>query len=307
MTGRLAAARPAVRPALKGRAMLSGPPGAGKTRTALIIAETLAGPDGRILMIDTEKESALTYADDFTFDHVRWLAPFDPRELGREMPKAGQDYDVVIVDSTSHFWTGDGGVLDIADGKYTGWKDARPAQADLVEGILACDAHVILCVRSKIAHEQVQEGGKWVVKKLGMSPIQDDTLEYEINVSLSIEMDHSLIVAKSRSIAVPVGRSFKAGHAEDFAVAYRDWLAGGADMADPAVVEDITARLNALPEKQRREAKAEFKAQFGRPTQLTEAMADEAVGLVDRWETAVAALTPAPDDASALDPAEAAG
>ncbi|MCH9837373.1 ATP-binding protein, partial [bacterium] len=103
---RLTMAAPAVRPALHARAILSGPPGAGKTRSALIIAQTLGG---KILMVDTEKESALTYADDFEFDHLRWAPPFDPRELGRMLIEAGQNYDVVIVDSLSHFWRGEGG------------------------------------------------------------------------------------------------------------------------------------------------------------------------------------------------------
>ena len=274
-------AAPAVRPALHARAILSGPPGAGKTRSALIIAQTLGG---KILMVDTEKESALAYADDFEFDHLRWAPPFDPRELGRMLIEAGQNYDVVIVDSLSHFWRGEGGVLDIAGGKYTGWADARPAHADMVEGILGCQAHIILCVRSKVAHEQVQEGGKWVVKKLGMQSITDDDLEYEINVSLSMDMDHSMTVAKSRSVAVPVGRTFKAGHAEDFANAYAEWLAGGEPPADKETIDGLLARLNALPEEHRKGAKQEFMAQLGRPETLPTARVKDADALVTAWE-----------------------
>lgn len=269
--------------------MLSGPPGAGKTRTALIIAEVLA-EGGKVLVIDTEKESALTYADDFEFQHLRWLPPYEPRELGRTLIEAGGTYDVVIVDSLTHFWRGDGGVLDIAGGKYTGWADARPAQADLVEGILACDAHVILCVRSKVQHEQVQEGGKWVVKKLGMAPVTDDELEYEINVALSMEMDHSLAVAKSRTTAVPVGRTFKAGHAHEFAEVYRDWLAAGEPQAPAEKVADLRARMDALPEEQRKACKGEFMAQLGRPDQLTASKVADAEALVASWETAAAGL-----------------
>ena len=293
---RLANARPAVRPALKARCMLSGPPGAGKTRTALIIATALVADldDPKILVIDTEKESALTYADDFTFDHLRWTAPFDPRELGRELVAAGKTYDAVVGDSMSHFWRGEGGVLDIADGKYTGWKDARPAHADMVEGILGCDAHVILCVRSKVAHEQVNEGGKWVVRKLGMQPITDDDLEYEINVALSIDMDHSLTVSKSRTTEVPVGRVFKSGHAEDFAVLYRDWLAGGEPPADGDVVAALVARIEALPEDARKAAKQEFVAALGKPSQLSASKVDTADALVARWEQEAPASRPAP-------------
>jgi len=265
--------------------------GAGKTRTALIIAEVLAD-GGKVLVIDTEKESALTYADDFEFEHLRWMPPFEPRELARTLIEAGGTYDVVIVDSMSHFWTGDGGVLDIADGKYTGWKDARPAQADLVDGVLACDAHVILCVRSKVAHEQAQEGGKWVVRKLGMAPITDAELEYEINVACTMETDHSLAVSKSRTTAVPVGRTFKAGHAAEFAEVYRDWLAAGEPVADSKVTAGLKARMDALPEAQRKACKGEFMAQLGRPDHLALSKVPDAEALVKGWE-AVAADLPA--------------
>ena len=122
---RLANAKPAVRPSLKARLMLSGPAGAGKTYAALEIAATLGE---RVLVIDTEKESALTYADQFRFDHLPWRPPFDPRELAHELVAAGETYDAIIVDSFSHFWTGSGGTLDIADGKFGGWKTARPGQ-----------------------------------------------------------------------------------------------------------------------------------------------------------------------------------
>lgn len=288
MASRLDAVRPAVRPALKARALLSGAPGSGKTRSGLIIAETLVADqdDKRILVIDTEKESALTYADDFTFEHLRWSAPFDPRELGRTLIEAGRSYDVVMVDSLTHFWRAEGGVLEIADGKFTGWKDARPAHADMVEGVLACEAHVILCVRSKVHHEQVHQNGRWEVQKLGMKPIQDDELEYEINVALAIDMDHSMTVAKSRCTEVQVGRKFTSGHAEDFATLYRDWLAGGEPPADAETMRDLVARLDALPEEQRRAAKQEFVAQLGRPQQLTESKVPAADALVSRWEQA---------------------
>lgn len=284
---RLSLARAAVRPALKARALLSGPPGSGKTRTGLIIASHLAG-DGPVLVIDTEKESALTYADDFAFDHLRWMPPFDPRELGRTVTDAGRDYAAVQIDSLAHFWRGPGGVLEIAGGKYTGWADARPAHADLIEALLGCDAHLVLCVRAKVAHEQVQEGGRWVVKKLGMQPIQDDELEYEINVSLELDMDHSLTVGKSRTTAVPVGRQYPAGHAERFAEDYALWLAGGEEQADPEVIEALRARVAALPDGLRGDCKAAYFAAFGRPEHLRPSQADDATALIAEHEAAAA-------------------
>lgn len=286
---RLAQVVTAVRPALRARALLSGPPGSGKTRSALIVATVLA-EGGTIVVIDTEKESALTYADDFGFDHLGWLPPYDPRALAATVTEAGQTYDVVIVDSLSHFWRGEGGVLDIAGGKYTGWADARPAHADLVDAMLGCDAHLILCARSKVAHEQVQEQGRWVVKKLGMQVIQDDDLEYELNVALELDMDHSITVSKSRTVAVPVGRTFKAGHSEDFAVLYRDWLKGGEELATRTEVEALAARMDALPatKESRLACKQEFAARFGRPDHLRAAQVDEASEFVATHEAAVA-------------------
>lgn len=284
---RLSQARAAVRPSLPARALLSGPPGAGKTRTALIVGELLA-EGGKVLVIDTEKESALTYADDFTFTHLPWLPPFEPRELGKTIVDAGKEYDVVIVDSLSHFWRGAGGTLDIAAGKFTGWKAARPAQDDLVEAILGCRAHFIGCARSKIEHVQEEENGKHVVRKLGMSVIQDDDLEYELNVAVELDMTHTLTVSKSRTIAVPVGRTFTAGHAEDFAVLYRDWLKGGEPPAAGKTVNGLVARMNDLPERERRECKAQFLAQLGRPEHLRESQVRDAGIMVAAFEAQAA-------------------
>jgi DNA polymerase III delta prime subunit len=297
MTTRLATATDAVRPALKGRLMMSGPPGSGKTRSALIVATTLlddepVNPDGsrRILVVDTEKESALTYADDFTFRHLRWAAPFSPVELAENIRAAGADYDVIVVDSLTHFWRMDGGTLDIANGQFSGWKEARPAQTDLVEAILETDAHVILCVRSKMAHEQVNEGGRWVVKKLGVQAIQDDDLEYEMNVSVALDMGHTISVSKSRTVALPVGRDFKPNHAADMAAIYRDWLRAGEAPAPSDTVKALVDRMNALePEAFRKATKAAFVAQLGRPDHLRETQVDDAETFVDDAETEMAA------------------
>lgn len=292
---RIENARPAVRPALKARALLSGPPGAGKTRSALIVASLLAGDDGKVLVIDTEKESALTYADDFTFDHLPWDAPYGPRELGKALAEAGDAYDVVVVDSLTHFWRGTGGTLDIAGGKFTGWKDARPAQIDMVEGLLRCGAHFIGCARSKVEHVQEKEGGKHVVRKLGMAVVQDDDLEYELNVALELDMDHSMTVSKSRTTAVPVGRTFTAGHAEDFAVAYRDWLIGGEPPAPQDVVDGFMARMNALDEGPRKSCKQEFVASLGKPLTLPLPKVPDAEALISRFEAAQADESPDDD------------
>lgn len=251
---RLANAKPAIRPSLKARLMLSGPAGSGKTWSALDIATVLGD---RILVIDTEKESALTYADQFTFTHLPWHAPFEPRELAQVLVEAATEHDVIIVDSFSHFWTGSGGTLDIAGGRFGGWKTARPAQGDVVDGILSTPAHVIVCVRSKMeyAQEEVVESGrkKQTVKKLGMAPQQDGTLEYELNLAAELDIDHRINISKSRSTAVPVGRGYTSGHAADLAKDYLEWLTSGEPYADLEIRAQIDQARAALTQERKHE------------------------------------------------------
>lgn len=284
MTSRLNLAAPAIRPALPARAVFSGPPGAGKTRTSLIVATVLA-EGGDILLIDTEQESALTYADDFTFTHLPWRPPFDPKELAATITDAGAQFAVIVVDSLSHFWRGEGGVLDIAGGKFSNWKDARPAHETMVQALLDCKAHFIGCARSKVEHvQETGSNGRQVVRKLGMAVIQDDSLEYELNVACELDMDHSFVVSKSRTVAVPVGRVFKPEHAERFAEEYRDWLKGGEPSAPGEFVEAIRERIAALPDDVRKECKAAFVAALGRPDTLPESRMEAADVLVARFE-----------------------
>lgn len=287
---RLGAIRPATRPKMYGRAMISGPSGAGKTWTSLSMGTTLAEREdrpGEILLIDTEKESALTYADSFTFQHLPWRPPYDPTELVQVLRDLGDTYAVIIIDSLSKFWGGLGGTLDIADGKFGGWKAARPVQEGLVEAILATPAHVLLGVRSKMAYAVEQSSsGKQQVQKIGLAPQQDDNLVYEVNIALDIDLEHRITCTKSRTPAVPVGRMYPAGHEKKAAEDYADWLAGGVPPASREVVERIVAALDAVsPDEVRGRLKQEFVQRFGMPHSLTEDKAADA----EEWVAFMAA------------------
>lgn len=262
---RLTQVRQAVRPSLKGRMMLAGPSGSGKTRSGLIIATELA-EGGRILGIDTEQQSMLTYADDFTFEHLGWQPPFNPRELTQLIAEAGDTYAVILVDSLSHFWRGEGGTLDIASGKFTGWKEARPAQESLVDGIIRSGAHIILTARSKVEYTQEIENGRHVVKKLGMAAQQDDNLEFEMNVAAELSMDHTATISKSRTTALPVGRAFGINRTAEMARVYLEWLKGGEPLAGKEDLDALKSAMNRIePPELRKECKAGFVNEFGNP------------------------------------------
>ncbi len=113
----------AVKYGAKLRMALSGPAGAGKTYTALTLATALADGQG-VALIDTEHGSASKYADLFTFDTL-CLETFHPQryiEAIHEAEAAG--YAVLVIDSLSHAWSGQGGLLEekdkIARAKYSG-------------------------------------------------------------------------------------------------------------------------------------------------------------------------------------------
>lgn len=311
---RLQLAAPAVRPKLKARMMLSGPSGAGKTDSALTIARALTTSFSRILVIDTEKGSALTYTEKFTdeggpFRHLPWEAPYPPKELALTMNEAGNDpgIDVIICDSLTHFWTKTGGTLDLADAKFGGWKTARPAQEEMVDALLGTDAHVIVCVRAKVEYTQQynEKTRRQEVKKLGMAPQQDATLDYEMNIAVEMDLDHNMFVSKSRTTTIPVGSMFNPGHARTFGEAYADWLAGGTEMEAPTV-EALKVRLGALsPALADRMRGLWVERQLPHIDSMNPQQVLRANGLIDQLEQDAAATAPLAQAAPGSEPQEA--
>lgn len=224
----------AVRKGNKARVSLSGPSGSGKTTKALIIARVLAGDNGKILGIDTEHGSMSLYSDAHKFDVVEWTPPFDPRELAQAIKEQDGKYDALIPDSLSHFWMGEGGTLAVVDAaaerskgnKFAGWKEGTPAQNDLIEAIVRCEAHIVATMRSKTEYVQEKdEKGRTVIRKVGMAPIQRDGMEFEFDVVAELNSEHDLVVTKSRCPLL-ADKIFKGNKVVEFATVLKGWLDG---------------------------------------------------------------------------------
>lgn len=197
---------------MKLRCALEGPPGSGKTYTALAIGRALVGPEGRIAVIDTERGSASKYSNEFEFDVVELdsYAPATFVELIREAEAEG--YDLLIVDSLSHAWMGTDGMLEQVDkiakrkqysSNFPAWKDANPQERSLWDTMLGCNMHIIATLRTKteyVIDEVVGRDGKKrsVPRKVGLAPIQREGLEYEFDVVAEMDVDHNMIVTKTR-------------------------------------------------------------------------------------------------------------
>ena len=223
----------AVKEKLKARVALEGPTGSGKTWTALEWATVLAD-GGPIAVIDTEHRSASYYADRFEFDTLHWPAPYQPNQLAKVIRDAGTDYAVLVVDSFTHFWNGEGGTLDMVDdyaqrnkgNQFGGWKTATPAFRHLIDTILAAPCHVIVTMRSKMEHVQEKRGDKTIIRKVGMAPEMRNGIEYEFTVVGELDTDHHLAITKSRCdlIADKVAQPHRA---DELAKTFRGWLDTG--------------------------------------------------------------------------------
>ena len=103
-------------------------------------------------------------------------------------------YKVIVIDSMSHEWIGQGGLLEIWSGlgnRQTDWKELTPRHNKFIETILQSDAHIITTLRSRAEYQAEQnEKGKLYLKKIGSSPQQRDGLDFEMTAMLSLNENH---------------------------------------------------------------------------------------------------------------------
>lgn len=265
---------------LKARLALAGPAGSGKTWTGLLVATEFARRDGgRIAVIDTERRSASEYSEDFDFDTLQ-LTTFHPLTLVEALAASAEaGYGVVMVDSLSHFWEGEGGMLTVVDNaakrdgggnSFAGWKTARPMELRMLNALLAYPGHVIVCMRTKTEYVVEDNArGKKAPRKVGLKPIQRDGIEYEFQVVGDLNHDNELIISKTR--VASLGGQVISKPGAEFAETILDWLGKPAptalDIRDRAVADDATAaELRVLWEDANRRQLLGAAVTFGKAT-----------------------------------------
>lgn len=224
----------AVKHEAKLRLSLIGPAGSGKTYTALNTAKFLGGP---VAVVDTEHKSASKYADAFDFDACPLEAPYHPdRYLEAVRYAAANGYNVVILDSLSHAWSGSGGLLELVDdyatrktkgNSFQAWGAfGTPLHNKFVDGLLAAPIHIIATMRSKTEYvvEKDERTGKNSPRKIGTAPQQRDGFEYEFDVVGYLDNENNLSIQKTRCSALNEKLIRKPG--EEFALTLKSWLHG---------------------------------------------------------------------------------
>jgi len=185
--------RPAVREGARLVIGLIGTSGSGKTFSALQLAYGLANGDGKkIGLLDTENRRGSLYADSLKnkegqvqpFLIADLYAPFSPARYSqaiKEFQQAG--VEVLVIDSGSHEWEGEGGCEDIADdgGKVANWKKAKREHKRFMNTLLTCDMHIILCLR---AREKTSFKDPKAPQSLGLQPICEKNVPFELTASL---------------------------------------------------------------------------------------------------------------------------
>lgn len=236
---------------------IGGPSGSGKTMSSLLLAYGLVSaehPDwsaadcwDKIAVIDTENGSGSLYTGTIVgettigeYNVVDMAPPYTPSSFIDAIHMAEEhQMIVIIIDSLTHAWAGEGGSLD-KQGKiaarsgnsYTAWREVTPEHNRLVDAMLQSRCHVIADMRAKMDYEQVKgNNGKSQVKAVGMGVQMRDGVEYEFTTFFMLDYEHTANATKDRT-GMFDGKYFtitpKTGRA------FYKWLNSGAKVSAPA-------------------------------------------------------------------------
>lgn len=168
---------------------LSGVSGSGKTFTALQLAYGMTGNDAnKVVLIDAENRRGSLYANALPqpFNIIDFYAPFSPDRYIEAIEAAcNAGAEVIVIDSVTHEWEGEGGCEWIASqSRFPDWKTAKKLHKRFMTYMLQCPAHIIACTR---AREKVDFSNPKDPIKLGIQPIQEKNFSYEATVSLMMQ------------------------------------------------------------------------------------------------------------------------
>lgn len=194
--------KPATRTGVKALIGLYGKSGGGKTLTALYVARGLVGPQGKITLIDTESGRGSLFADVVPngYSVIELDAPFTPDRYTEAIEMAESQSDIVVVDSMSHEWSGEGGVIDLQDEeldrmagddyrkreacKMAAWIKPKKAHKKFIMKLLRIKCPLICCLRGEEKTHILKEDGKnKVITDEFSSPLFDPRFIFEMLIN----------------------------------------------------------------------------------------------------------------------------
>ena len=217
----------------------------------------------KICVIDTENASGSLYVD----TQAGGIRVGEYLTIGLEPPFSAARYleaidlaeqngvEFLIIDSLSHAWSGEGGLLDVqaniakrTGNGYTAWRDVTPQHNRLVDRILQCNMHIAATLRTKTEYViEDNASGKKAPRKVGMAPVFREGFEYEMSVFFELALDHSASATKDRT-GLFDGRYFII--TPEIGTQIHKWLAGASTEGPaPVIAQTAPADAPAAPQK----------------------------------------------------------
>lgn len=238
---------PAVREGTPMIVALAGASGSGKTYTALELAMGLAG-GGKIAFIDTEGRRGLHYADQFQFDYCELRSPYTPRRFLAAWKSAeAAGYAVIVTDSYSDEYVGEGGLVDMKDAQLRAMKRPNDAAAWAfpkaehkmgLRWMRQARCHLIFCLRAEEKVKLDRIGGETKVVPIGWMPICEKNVPFEMTTSFMLTPSHPGIVVAPGEVLGAGAIKLQAQHRAFFPYGkpitrecgrlLAEWCAGGA-------------------------------------------------------------------------------
>ena len=240
---------------------ITGAAGSGKTYGALLIAKGLGG---KTVLLDTENGSGDLYATLFDYDVGAIGASYTIDKYIEGIKQAESlGYDIIIIDSLSHAWAGEGGLLEQVDNiaagsrsgnSYTAWRQVTPQHNKLIETMLNSPCHIIVTMRSKTEYVIVEnDKGRKEPRKVGLAPVQREGMDYEFGVVFDLGQNHMAAVSKDRTSLFD-GKTFQLS--EQIGETLKQWLESGVDLRQrKELLAKLWSRLLAVCDGKQQQAK----------------------------------------------------
>ncbi|WP_242083166.1 AAA family ATPase [Aestuariivivens sediminis] len=190
---------------VKLRLGISGASGFGKTYSALKLAHGMTGDWSKIAVIDTENASASLYSNLGSFNVLNLFPPYSPERYIEAIDICEKaNMELIIIDSITHEWQGEGGCLQIHEqlgGRFQDWAKVKPRHQKFIDRILSSRCHIITTTRRKTDYSlDVGSNGKSKVVKHGTKEITSEGFEYELTLNFElINENHLCKVSKDRT------------------------------------------------------------------------------------------------------------
>ena len=189
---------------------LFGPAGSGKTYSALLAAYGLVGDWKKIAVICTEPtanngQAADLYSHLGPYQVLPLGAPYEPERFTNAIWTCEQaGMEAIIIDSISHEWEGEGGLLEISNkmtgNSFSNWDVLGKRHKKMVNKILVSPAHIIICGRTKTEYIlEENDKGKMAPRKVGTKVITREGFEYEVTLAFALDHAHFATCDKDRT------------------------------------------------------------------------------------------------------------